>query len=92
MTDTSSLRNRKPVPRKERNFDDIEWSEGAVRKVLDAVLDNRAANRIKNGRGSADEGHGRHPHLATGRQRRRIAREDGFRFVCERTGFRLTRQ
>ena len=50
MTDTSSLRNRKPVPRKERNFDDIEWSEGAVRKVLDAVLDNRAANRIKNGR------------------------------------------
>ena len=50
MTDTSSLRNRKPVPRKERDFDDIESSEYAVRKVLDAVLDNRAANRIKIGR------------------------------------------
>ena len=36
--------------RKERNFDDIESSEYPVRKVLDAVLDNRAANRIKNGR------------------------------------------
>ena len=76
--------------RNERNFDDIESSEYPVGKVLDAVLDNRAANRIKNGRGSADEGHDRHPHLATGRQRRRIAHEDGFRFVCERTGFRLT--
>ena len=39
--------------RKERNFDDIESSEYPVRKVLDAVLDNRAANRIKNGRAAA---------------------------------------
>ena len=36
--------------RNERNFDDIESSEYPVGKVLDAVLDNRAANRIKNGR------------------------------------------
>jgi hypothetical protein len=38
------------VRRKERNFDDIESSEDPVREVLDAVLDHRAANRIKNGR------------------------------------------
>ena len=36
--------------RKERNFDDIESSEYPIRKVLNAVRDNRAANRIKNGR------------------------------------------
>jgi len=79
------------VRRKERDFDDIESSEYAVRKVLDAVLDNRAANRIKIGRAAVPtRGMTAIPHVATGRQRRRIAREDGFRFVCERTGFRLT--
>lgn len=79
---------------KERNFDGSESSEYPVRNGLESVLGNRAANRIKDGRGgSANEGHDRHPHLATGRcdSGRRIAREDGFRFVCERTGYRLTR-
>ena len=52
---------------KETNFDGIE-SSYPVRNGLDSVLCNRAANRIKDGRGgSANEGHDRHPHLATGR-------------------------
>src|SRR5215469_6099490 len=92
MTDTSILRNRKPVRQKERNFDDIESSEDPVREVLDAVLDHRAANRIKNGRAARPTRGMLAIHtLPQGDSGARIAREDGFGFVCEWTGFRLTR-
>ena len=73
--------------RKEGNFDDIESSEYAVRKVLDALLDNRAANRIKNGRAAVPTKDMTAIHTLP----RGDSREDGFRFFCERTGLRLTR-
>ena len=51
MTDTSSLRKPEAgASQREEFWDDIGSGEYPVRKVLDAVLDNRAANRIKNGR------------------------------------------